>query len=631
MAGNVHKQFVNVDDEQIGLDRSNINPHGQMQLAKDDQPDFTPTRTTDLNTSRRASTGFRESSEDHSKREKIKEKTDHAKHKLKKALHIKQDSVHSTASDGPTDAAGNRVPAPILAESVQDPSQSRYEHELPQNEKKTMKDLVHDPVNTVKEKVTGEGSHQAAANIAAKEIPHGQDVELVRAHDRLQQAHTETERLLAIQDMDELIRERQNMFVRWTMDRHITKLRRLPKGSFPKKTMADFTRKDPTQGTVTDWRGYMQHHIQYYSQQLGGEYIGYGSEPPKPSKETMMPNVERLLIASAPLQEWAMTIRRVYRWEVPSETAKYLVIYLTLWFFNLLLPGAISFFIYLVAERRLHGRTIEDLRADIQRTEDTNKTAYSISELIEKRGDEHWADEAIEKLGPWAMVQLADAANALEVVRNFYEWRKPHRTASTLVVMALGALITLFIPLWLLVKSATFGMGFAFFGLWPIATNYPDYRLLVSPVKQIFWNIPTHAEWAVKSLQAKGTRYVVQHPNASTTDLNQYKSHYKHTTGRLVLSPSDLHFVSKTGKNEVFRIHYSDIDRLEKVDRIISKNLPKPEPIKDSGKDLRIVVKGGKGGVGAREEEFVLNNVDDRDEAFGQIVGFSDTDWQVVW
>jgi hypothetical protein len=71
----------------------------------------------------------------------------------------------------------------------------------------------------------------------------------------------------------------------------------------------------------------------------------------------------------------------------------------------------------LVAERRLHGKTIEDLRQDIKRTEDRNQTAFSISELIEKRGDEHWADELIEKVGPWAMVQLADVANQLEVMR----------------------------------------------------------------------------------------------------------------------------------------------------------------------------------------------------------------------
>lgn len=55
-----------------------------------------------------------------------------------------------------------------------------------------------------------------------------------------------------------------------------------------------------------------------------------------------MPNVERLLIASSPLQEFAMSVRRIYRWENPRETGKYLAIYMTLWLFNLILPGMVS-------------------------------------------------------------------------------------------------------------------------------------------------------------------------------------------------------------------------------------------------------------------------------------------------
>lgn len=37
-----------------------------------------------------------------------------------------------------------------------------------------------------------------------------------------------------------------------------------------------------------------------------------------------------------------MTTRRVYRWEHPVETTKYLLIYATLWYFNLILPGIVS-------------------------------------------------------------------------------------------------------------------------------------------------------------------------------------------------------------------------------------------------------------------------------------------------
>jgi hypothetical protein len=73
----------------------------------------------------------------------------------------------------------------------------------------------------------------------------------------------------------------------------------------------------------------------------------------------------------------------------------------------------------------------------------------------------------------------------------------------------------------------------------------------------------------------------------------------------------------------MFALLYTDVNNLEKVDRMVSKNLPKPAPIKDSGKDLRI--------VDTRGIEYVLRNVDARDELFSQIIGFYPKEWQVVW
>lgn len=53
-----------------------------------------------------------------------------------------------------------------------------------------------------------------------------------------------------------------------------------------------------------------------------------------------------------------MTIRRIYRWENPGETLKYLVTYYTLWLFNLVLPGFVSFILLLIrgiTERKAFG------------------------------------------------------------------------------------------------------------------------------------------------------------------------------------------------------------------------------------------------------------------------------------
>ena len=91
----------------------------------------------------------------------------------------------------------------------------------------------------------------------------------------------------------------------------------------------------------------------HYAQQYGGQYIGYGSDPPAPTKQTIMPNIERLLIASSPLQEFFVISRSVYRWEHPPTTVKYLLVYSVLWYFSLLLPGGVSRTSYLfVAQRR---------------------------------------------------------------------------------------------------------------------------------------------------------------------------------------------------------------------------------------------------------------------------------------
>lgn len=67
------------------------------------------------------------------------------------------------------------------------------------------------------------------------------------------------------------------------------------------------------------------------------------SDPPTPSKEVLIPCVERLLVASATLQELIMTARRIYRWENCKETSTYLGAYTALWVFDLVLPGIVRF------------------------------------------------------------------------------------------------------------------------------------------------------------------------------------------------------------------------------------------------------------------------------------------------
>lgn len=169
----------------------------------------------------------------------------------KKVLHIGNDSSNKP------------LPAPpILADAPQTDSDSRLVYDSPIKEKNKLKDLAHDPVDTIKSKATGQGGHQAASNLAAKEISHGRDVELVRAHDEIARAKTETEKLLAIKNVDEMMAARQDMFVRWTIDRHITKVRILPRNTVRLRAKREFIRKGTDGKEKMDWESYIVHVCQ---------------------------------------------------------------------------------------------------------------------------------------------------------------------------------------------------------------------------------------------------------------------------------------------------------------------------------------------------------------------------------
>ena len=59
---------------------------------------------------------------------------------------------------------------------------------------------------------------------------------------------------------------------------------------------------------------------------------------------------------------------------------------------------------------------MEDLRSDVERSEDNTKTAQSLTQLIERYGARGWVDALLENFGPALMLQLEDTANFLERV-----------------------------------------------------------------------------------------------------------------------------------------------------------------------------------------------------------------------
>ncbi|KAL1612738.1 hypothetical protein SLS60_000967 [Paraconiothyrium brasiliense] len=524
---------VLVDEFEVGLDRAKITKTVQMQVPE-------PHETQSEDSDDQGQSGSPHSSS-RVVVESIKAKKHRAGLKIRKTLHIGRasDDLEYTT----TALAGAGVEA----------SGSRYVSDAPEPEKPTMKDFLHNPLDTVMSKISEQTDQQVAAQITAKEIPHGDEVDLIHASEAVERARDDTQRLLATKDLSRLLKERQATYARWTLDRHITKIRRLPRDEIKLRPRSDFEKHDPRKGLVTDWRAYGQN---------------------------------------------------------------------------------LATCMYLVVERRTHGNTMKDLREDIEHRENQNATALSLTELIVKEGDENWSDKLVEGLGPWLMLQLADLANFFESLRNFYEWRVPHRTLRGMIVLGIVTLATALVPMWLFVKTTTFFMGLTYFALYPIAVNFPEYRLLVSPAKRFLWNIPTHGEWAVQYVQAEGTLLARKStPVASSVaavsptfdpehDYNSYTASEDKTTGRLIVSPSGIRFVTNFGHNVPWDLQYDQLERIEKVDRIVTRNIP-GKLQGDPGQDLMFTRRDGK--------THMLRKIDKRDEAFSQMVSFSDIAWQVVW
>lgn len=269
MEGSSHK-FREVGAGDIGLDRSRIDNAGEVEILAENHskplppppggvtgtqghgvgygvPGGSAQNVPGAGTARHGTSLSKDSNDEpHGKREKLKEKA-------KNILHI-----GSNTSGAGADSKGNTGQAPVLADSDNQISKERYVEDKPEPEHNKAKDLLHHPVDTITSKAGGTAGHQISANIAAKEISHGQEVELVRAHDALLRSRNDTERLMAIESINELLQTRQDQFVRWTIDRHVQKVRLLPPKSVPWKTQEDFMRVRNGKKEV-DWLAYGEH------------------------------------------------------------------------------------------------------------------------------------------------------------------------------------------------------------------------------------------------------------------------------------------------------------------------------------------------------------------------------------
>ncbi len=239
---------VPVNPSEIGLDRATINENGQIQLPRPRSPD----------TSCHDPHG--------------READNHPEHGSTRASsarvlglggeqrHETMAKLKSTLQHPRTHSADIDSKAPVLADSTGEETGSRLVRGLPAPEKPTFQSFLHNPIKTAKSKLSKRGNQQAAAQIAAKEVPHGQEVDLVNASTAVERATTADEKQSAVQELSSLMEARQRTYVRWTLDRHISKVRVLPRDTFARKPRKEFETKGAEGGVEVDWKAY-GHHV----------------------------------------------------------------------------------------------------------------------------------------------------------------------------------------------------------------------------------------------------------------------------------------------------------------------------------------------------------------------------------
>ncbi len=172
------------------------------------------------------------------------------KGKAKEILHVDKGRITVTEpADGVTLA-----PLPNPTEMPY-----RLDNHPPEEGNQRLRDFVHQPVQTIKAKAERKTNKAVAQNLSTAEISHAHDVELILAQDHAASAQTAEERSSAIQDLQVLKRARQDMFVRWTMDRHVLKIRQLERKPVQHRERADFVAKGESGQHQMDWKAYGSH------------------------------------------------------------------------------------------------------------------------------------------------------------------------------------------------------------------------------------------------------------------------------------------------------------------------------------------------------------------------------------
>lgn len=234
----------------------------------------------------------------------------------------------------------------------------------------------------------------------------------------------------------------------------------------------------------------MGHLALYGFQNAAVNYIDPSNEVPY-DREVLITTIERLLLTTHTYQNWWMRVRRIYRWEDPSLTAKWLIAYPILWYFNYCMTAFWAYLLYSMWSNRHGAATRGWMHNSNTRATDTNGTAAMISEMIIRHGPDSWFEPFLDEFGPWLQEQFLDLAQFLEITNSLYQWRNVPVNYGTSFAYVCLFLVSAISDYQTSMKIMWMAAGLFFFMVRPVASLYPRFRHVVDPMRWFFWHQPT--------------------------------------------------------------------------------------------------------------------------------------------
>ncbi len=177
--------------------------------------------------------------------------------KVRSRTKAKTDKIFHASSRSGTyhDTPNTPVLAPAPS-SVAD--NDRLFQPVPEHKGPPINDVLHNPVNTVQSLLHGASGAKVAETMDNQVISHGADVNMVRTYDKVAAAENEQDKNAALDDLENLKKARQDTYVRWTMDRHVLKVRRIPPHNLPRPRKKDYVVASENGKAGTNWPLYGQ-------------------------------------------------------------------------------------------------------------------------------------------------------------------------------------------------------------------------------------------------------------------------------------------------------------------------------------------------------------------------------------